>query len=290
MSFWNILKKVGKFIWDNKDKIIGPFIDTLTSKLKEKPKNDTTIDWEINKSTKAEKPKAVNKPTETEKPKAVNKPTETEKPKAANKPTEMEESKGSTSEKEKIDHINKLLDTISKYQASMRAKADNREQSIASCYTQAYSALVRSLDDYGIDTTRIKDYINKKSKSFKHVMRDIINNCVSPNYYEFSKIIYNNNSSKADVDRYTGKVLDNADNTLLAMFEVAISDTNKYIEKSVDKFMSDKEITLTNMRTSLQNLTKDKESQSKELANMAREYATLLMVREEASQEIQECR
>ena len=85
-------------------------------------------------------------------------------------------------------------------------------------------------------------------------------------------------------------ILFDADNTLLAMFEVAISDTNKYIEKSVDKFMSDKEITLTNMRTSLQNLTKDKESQSKELANMAREYATLLMVREEASQEIQECR
>lgn len=248
-SILEVGKKVGKFILDHRKEILST-IPIIGKFIKNKPKNDTTVDW---KKTK---------------------------------PKEKEESKRSTSEKEKIDYINQLLNTISKYQTSMRAKAENRERSIADCYSQVYSALVRSLDDYGIDTTRIKAYINDKSRSFKNVMRDIINDHVSPNCYEFTRIINNSNSSKADIDRYTGKVLDNADNTLLAMFEVAISDTNKYIEKSVDKFMSDKEITLNDMRSSLQNLTKDKESQSKELANMARNYAVLLMVREEASQEV----
>lgn len=191
-----------------------------------------------------------------------------------------------SSEEEEKARIKEHNKAISDYQKRIAKRTDKREKQIQSAYKGAYIEVIDELERSGIDVADIRLFIDTKAISFENVMRDEVNTKVSPSYYEWKSLIDNVDSTQKDMDKYTKKVYDEAENKLLDLLEVAYAETNEFIKQRTDKYLTDKSNALQTMKESLVNLTKDKESQERELQKIAVEYTTMLLIEHEAEKEI----
>jgi len=92
--------------------------------------------------------------------------------------------------------------------------------------------------------------------------------------------------SQKQLQDYCNKVYKEADNNLLDLLKAAILDTNKYIEKCINKYNDDKAKALTEMKESLVKLTSDEATQAQELKKIEEELAVAQFISHEAKEEI----
>lgn len=192
-------------------------------------------------------------------------------------------------EKEKEQWVEDLGEAIRIFQEKALKKTNIREKQIKDAYQGAYISIIDTLKNNDIDVSSIEFFMNQKIVSFEHKMRDEVNTKVSPSYPAWKSIIEKDVHSESDakkvkneMDQYTKRVYDVAENNLLDALEKAFEETNKHINACVSKNLEDKRNALKMMKQSLVELSRGKESQEKELLKIAKEEAMMAFVKYEA--------
>ena len=191
-----------------------------------------------------------------------------------------------TDEEERKAHLREHMRVLARYQEQVEKEAMSKETKVQKAYDRAYRDILVNLQQYDIDVSDIKRYMNKKRASFANSMRDEVNTKVSPEYRSWRILMEDVNVSDAKIRAYTDSVYEDAKNNLLDLLANALEETNNYIKQNVDKYIEDKSKALQIQKESLVNMTKDKDSKMKELQKIMEEYAIMAFIQHEAKKEI----
>lgn len=174
---------------------------------------------------------------------------------------------------------------VTEYQKRIKEKTSKRESQVQEAYMEAYAGIIDTLEKNDVEVLSIRHYMEERKSAFSHTMRDEINTKVSTGYQDWDRIVKQVPESDSDVKRikkemddYTKRVYDKAENHLLDKLSDAFDVTNTHIQKSIDKCLKDKRDALTMMKQNMVELTQDKESRDKRLLRIAQESALMQFV------------
>lgn len=187
------------------------------------------------------------------------------------------------SESEKLASASQRMNIISNYQIEVEKDATYRESILKETYVNMYKLGILDSFDTIFDTTKIRQYIEKQSKRFDHVMRDEVNHKVSPKELEEMANSFHGTAKAFDekVNKFAHSVYKEAKCNLEDLFVEIVNETNNTIKEEAEKYLRDENESLNEFKQTLINLSAEGHEKEEQLKAIAFELTTMEFIKHE---------